>query len=305
MRAVNELRRLEEIEVIHTPEYLSGAVIASLLPATPLVFTEPGNIYERVAKGNPYDFATTQVFKVAARVCARRCAQCIATSETMRRWWLWTGVPPSRLTQIPLGIETRVFHRIPNARAELGLDRNENSILFAARLSPENGLGVTLRAVATLSTDLPDVHLHVLGTGPDTDRLKAEANRVGVGEITTWHGWVDYLDLPRWYSAADVFAFSGFSGGTPRVMLQAMACGTPIVASAIGGIVDHIDHAKKGLLFKSGSSDNMAEQLKRALTDKTLADHMAAEAHKYVLTNLTWTSLVPLLRDVYSKVVGS
>src|SRR5207237_6390237 len=77
-----ELRRRGPFDVIHVPEYLSGALF-SMLGRTPVVMTEPGNIYDRIAHGNPYDPYTTVVFKAAARVAARRCARLVATSAYM------------------------------------------------------------------------------------------------------------------------------------------------------------------------------------------------------------------------------
>lgn len=299
-RAYQELLKLEGVDVIHNPEYTSSALIASLNRHVPLVFTEPGNIFERVERGNPYDFLTTQVYKLAALTTARRASHLIATSEWMKEWWHRTGVPLSRITTIPLGIDSSVFHPIARARETLGLSARRKMILYAARLSRENGFDITLRACAALQDAFPDFDLHVLGAGPEEARFKGLAEELGLGGQVFWHGWVDFRQLPLFYSAADVFAFSGYSGGTPRVMLQAMACGCPVVASAIGGIVDHVRDGVTGLLFNAGDVAGMAERLKQLLEDEALRQRIGMASADYARENVSWDTLIPRIRAVYS-----
>jgi D-inositol-3-phosphate glycosyltransferase len=302
LRACRELRRLGKLDVIHTPEYTSGAVISSFYRIAPVVFTEPGNIYDRIANGNPYDRITTLVYKAAARLIARNCAHCFATSDWMKGWWQWTGVTPDRISLIPLGVDTTVFRPIRDARARLGIDNKSPIVLYAARLSRENGADVTLRAVARLRQTIPGLQLHVLGDGPEKVALQRLASQLEIANSTLWHGWVDFHDLPVYYSAADVLAFSGFSGGTPRVLLQAMACGTPAVASAIGGIVDHVRHGQTGLLFRAGRVEEMAIHIESLLADPRMARQLGQAGKAYVHSQVAWNVLVPRIREIYGEV---
>jgi glycosyltransferase involved in cell wall biosynthesis len=303
LRAYREVMKIGGIDVIHTPEYLSSAVITSLNRQTPVILTEPGNIYERIEHGNPYDFVTTQVYKAAARVTAAKAAHLIATSESMKGWWQRTGVPLSKITVIPLGIDTSLFRPVAGARERLGLSTERKIILYAARLSRENGLDITLRACAEMKTTVADFELHVLGEGPEKERYQQRASELGIGRQTVWHGWVDFEQLPAYYSAADVFVFSGSSGGTPRVMLQAMACGCPVVASEIGGITDHVQDGLTGFLFPAGSAKNMADFLAQLLLDDALRLKLGNEAEAYARTKVDWNMLIPKIRAVYRQAV--
>lgn len=300
-RAYRELLKIDGIDVIHIPEYTSSAIIATLNRRVPLVFTEPGNIFERVARGNPYDFLTTQIYKAAALTTARRAAHLIATSEWMKEWWHRTGMPLSRITIIPLGIDSTVFHPVSRAREMLDLPTQRKIILYAARLSRENGFDVTLRACAALRDSFPNFDLHVLGTGPEEDRYKKLARDLNMEGMVFWHGWVDFRQLPLFFSAADVFAFSGHSGGTPRVMLQAMACGCPVVASAIGGIVDHIHDGVTGLLFDAGNYALMGRLMLGLSEDDALRQTIGAAGLNYARTNVDWNVLIPRIRTVYEQ----
>jgi len=305
LAALRRLRSLGRVDVVHVPEYLSAAILSSLMPSTSVVLTEPGNIFERVARGNPYDPVTTLVFKAAARAAAARCARLVATSDEMAGWWRRTGFTPDRITRIPLGIDTSLFRRVERARPLLGLDGETPAVLYAARLSRENGVDVALRGFARLQQAMPGARLHILGKGPESATLEALSRELGIASQVSWHGWVDLKLLPAYYSAADVFLFSGRSGGTPRVLIQAMACGAPVVASAIGGIVDHVEHERTGLLFESGDARGLAVQLERILRDHELRARLGQAGEAYARASLDWDVLIRRLRsEVYEELAA-
>lgn len=299
LRAYRELKRLGPLDVIHTPEYHSAAIISSLNRDTPLVFTEPGNIYERIVYGNPYDTITTQVYKLAARIAARRCARLIATSEWMKEWWHRTGVPLDRITVIPLGVDTKLFHPRRGARRVLGFPEGVPILLCVTRLSKENGVNVVLQGAAMVMRDVSNCELHVVGSGPEQERLMTLANELGISEQTIWHGWVDLAYLPFYYSAADLFVFAGRSGGTPRVLLQAMACGAPVLASRIGGIVDHVAEGRTGLLFEPGVAEALARQASYVLMNRDFGSELGCKACEYARTSLDWDVLAEKIHEVY------
>ena len=298
------LRRLGPVDIVHVPEYFSAAVFGLVWRDIPVVFTEPGNIYERIANGNSYDAITTQAYKLAARRAASSSALMVATSSEMATWWERTGVTPDRIKRLPVGIDGSVFRRRPNARAELHLETQDPIVLFAARLSRETGLDIAVRAVAGLRRDGVPLEFHVVGDGPERRAMTRLAEDLGIGDVTRWHGWVDLRHLPAFYSAADVFVFPGSSGGTPRVLLQAMACGAAVVGSAIGGIVDHIKDDETGLLFPPHGVSELGERIYRVISEPNLARRLGEKAALYAHATVDWDILVPLLRrDVYEPII--
>ncbi|HLQ35641.1 MAG TPA: glycosyltransferase family 4 protein [Chloroflexota bacterium] len=304
LAAYRRLRSIGPVDVVHVPEYVSAPILAKLLRHTPVVFTEPGNIYERVAHGNPYDPITTAAFKLAARRAAASCARLVATSDEMARWWQWTGFSSERVVRIPLGIDTRLFRHLGHAKALLNFEPRNHHLVYAARLSRENGADIALNALALLRRSGRRAKLHVLGHGPERSSLTQLSRCLGISDDVIWHGWVDLGLLPAYYSAADVFLFSGRSGGTPRVLLQAMACRAPVAASEIGGIVDHVEHEHTGLLFASGRCDQLAATLERLLSDRELRLRLARNGEEYARRHVDWDVLVPRLRsEVYAPAV--
>jgi len=130
LRAVGELHKIKSLDIVHCPEYLSTAVAVLMTSGIPIIMTTPGNIYERIANANPYTWLTTQVYKVAAKISAKKCTKIIAISHEMMYWWQKTGVDPSNLIMIPNGVDVNIFHPIPNARDKLCLSKNRVYIVY-------------------------------------------------------------------------------------------------------------------------------------------------------------------------------
>lgn len=299
--ALDSLRRQGPFDIVHAPEYLSTA-LACRAGLTPVVLTEPGNIFERIANGNPYDRFTTQVYKWAARTSARGCARIIATSALMADWWQRSGALPAQIARIPLGVRLDGFAPQPDARRRHGWDADRPQVLFVARLSPETGAALLLRALPQVLAVFPQLQVHLVGSGPAEAELRAQAASLQIAHAIIWHGWVKLAELPGLYNAADMLVFPGSSGGTPRVMLQAMACGTPFVGTAIGGIVDHVD-ANRGWLVPPNDATALAAAIIAALRSPDLRLARATAARSYV-HSLDWSTIAArVATEVYTPLI--
>lgn len=298
-RAIQILKNYGQFDVIHAPEYLSTALLCYFGRIAPIILTEPGNIYERIANGNPYDYVTTQVYKWSARVSAKSCARIIATSDEMAYWWQRSGAQTTQIARIPLGVNLEGFSPIPQARQKLGWSSDQKHILFVARLSPETGAAALLRAFPQVVERYPEAHVHLVGSGVEVQKLRRLAEELAVSEKVHWYGWIPLHNLATYYSAADVMVFPGTSGGTPRVMLQAMACGVPFVGSAIGGIVDHIDASRTGWLVPAGNIEQLADAITQVFAHPADARQRAENAREYVLS-VSWPAIADrVYREVY------
>ena len=297
-RAIQTLQRYGPFDVFHAPEYVSTALLTLFERNTPIILTEPGNIYDRIANGNPYDFYTTQAYKLAAKRTARAAASVIATSDIMAYWWERTGTSPNRIAHIPLGVNLSDFEPVPNARQILAWSETQQHLLFAARLSVETGAQYLLEALPGVLHEFPNTQLHIVGSGKAEDNLHKQAAELKIEDKITWHGWVPLKELAKYYSASDAMVFPGISGGTPRVMLQAMACNTPFVGSAIGGITDHVKDDITGLLTPPANSVALATAIKQVLRQPIAAKARAERARVYVQT-LKWSNIA---ERVYAEV---
>ncbi len=304
LRAIKVLKKYGPFDVIHAPEYLTTALLSILYLRTPIVLTEPGNIYDRIANGNPFDFYTTQVYKLAARITARRCTKIITTSEVMDFWWKYSGAKSDRIIRIPLGVNLSLFSHVEGAKAKLNWDASKKNLLFTARLSVETGAQYLVEALQTVLQAFPDTYLHIVGSGLFEPVLQAKVAELKLNSFVQWHGWVPLDQLATYYSAADIMIFSGTSGGTPRVMLQAMACHTPFVGSAIGGIIDHVQTGTRGWLVPPRQPENLAETIIEVLSNQMEAQRRADNAYNYI-QSLGWTNIAHRVYfEVYQPLIN-
>jgi glycosyltransferase involved in cell wall biosynthesis len=181
-----------------------------------------------------YDAARRQrVRRVLAHVDA-----VIAVSETLREGIQELGVDRGLIHLIPPAVEHEIF--CPGdrllARTRLGLPATSPVLLWVGRMAPVKSVATLIDAVAALRRTHPAVRLCLVGDGPLRKQLESQAIRNGLGEHARFEGFVAPANLPDWYRAADVTVLPSASEGTPNVLLESIACGTPFVASDVGDV---------------------------------------------------------------------
>lgn len=300
-RAAGVLRRLQP-DLIHAPEYVSTAVLAVLGSRAPLVVTVPGNIFHRVAHGKPLDWGYTQFLKWAARTSARRCGRVIAISAEMKRWWEWTGSPPARTPLIPLGASPARFFPVQDARARLGLAPDRPLFVSVGRYSPEKGLLDLLAAVSRVrrGAEAAGAHFVLIGRGPQRPALEARIVELGLNGLVELRDWVDPAELPSWYSAADALLLPSHSEGFSRTIPEAMACGTPVLASRITGSEDHVQDGVNGWLYPAHDPAALAQVLRDRFQDPSGLRSIRESTLGYFRKCLDWGPIMQrVVREVY------
>lgn len=172
---------------------------------------------------------------------------------------------PARIRAIPNGCDATIFHpRDRNeARAALGIDADAELLVYVGRLVPEKGLRELLDAMATLAPQRPKLQLALVGEGPMRAELDAKVAadpklRVHVPGAQGPH------EVARWMAASDLVTLPSYSEGHPNVLVEALACGRPVVATPVGGIPEVVD-ADCGLLVAARDPVALASGLRDAL----------------------------------------
>jgi glycosyltransferase involved in cell wall biosynthesis len=178
------------------------------------------------------------------------------------------GVPADRVRVILDGVDRSVFcpGDQAEARRRVGVSPGEPMLLFVGGLLPVKAVDVLLNAAARLVADGTPVRLLVIGDGPQRTKLQSLAAELGLGERVRFVGAIPHADLPDWYRAADLFVLPSHSEGVPNVLLEASACGTPWVASNVGGIpeIAHLGVSRR-------VPPNRPEELANAIRDALAA----------------------------------
>lgn len=177
--------------------------------------------------------------------------------------------PGSAVSFSPVGIDFDLFSPGDKgaSRARLGIAPEAQVVLFAGRLAPEKGISHLLKAVADLAPRHPLLALYLVGSGPLEQALRAESQALGIQEHVCFAGYVDRLSLPDWYRAADVACLPSLFEGFPMTAAEAMACGTPVVATQAGGAEDVVREFECGILTRPRDASALGAAIAQVLND--------------------------------------
>lgn len=193
-------------------------------------------------------------------------------------------------------------------RARLGLPQDAAVLLFAGRIQPLKGPDVLLHAVARLLDDEPALRgrlvVPVVGGPSGTGLARPEslhklAAQLGIGDVVRFQPPVGQQELADWYRAATVLAMPSHSESFGLVALEAQACGTPVVAAAVGGLPVAVRHGETGYLVQGHRADDWAAVLRRFVTDPGLGLRMGAEAARHACA-FGWDAAARATARVYA-----
>jgi teichuronic acid biosynthesis glycosyltransferase TuaC len=187
-------------------------------------------------------------------------AAVITVSAALRQALLDLGAPEAKITVLRNGVDTRLFQLPADraaARAELGFARP--TLLSVGLLIERKGHHRTIEAM----TQLPDFDLAIVGDGPERDRLGFLVTRLGLGNRVRLVGARPHAELPVWYGAADASVLSSSREGWANVLLESMACGTPVIASPIWGNPEVVRSPAAGVITGENSPNGIADGVRR------------------------------------------
>jgi glycosyltransferase involved in cell wall biosynthesis len=234
--------------------------------------------------------------QIALQRHAYRCAHAIVANSSAARAQLeGEGVPASSIRVIPNGITVERFTPIPGARPV-------RTLVTVANLRPEKAHDVLLRAVAMLAPARPQLRLLVAGDGPRAADLRALASTLGIADRVDFLGHVD--DVASLLGRAGAFVLASRSEAFPNAAMEAMAAGLPVIASAVGGLLDLVDHGRTGLLVPVDDPGAFAGAIDQLMADPARAARIGAAARQDVMTRYSFDRMVRAFEDLYLTQLG-
>jgi glycosyltransferase involved in cell wall biosynthesis len=221
------------------------------------------------------------------------------TAERLRR-----QVPTADPAIIPFGATVAAPDAVPPIRSDPAAPLR---LLFVGRLVERKGVHLLLDALARLPP-APPVLLDVMGDGPERAALQAWASELGIAERVRFHGFVARQRLEAGLAECDAFVLpavvdaKGDVEGLGVVLIEAMACGKPTIASAAGGIVDIVRGGRNGLLVPPGDVGALAAAIERIRDDPAAAAAMGTTGREDARTDFSWDAIVERLTGVYEGV---
>lgn len=226
------------------------------------------------------------------------------------------GADPDKTTIIPNGYNPTDFFPIEQAtaRRHLGLAADQPTILQLGRLVPRKGIATVIQALALLKSQGINAQLLIVGGDsrqpdphltPEIERLRQLAISLDINEQVCFTGSRERHELRYYYGAADAFVTTPTYEPFGITPLEAMACGTPVVGSAVGGIKHTVQVNKTGFLVQPNDPATLADRLRLLLTDRALRQRLSLAAIQHVQTSYTWKQVAQQTATLYEQVTAS
>lgn len=320
-QGVAEFARSEHktYELIHSHYWLSGLVAGQLrsewgahLPVVHMFHTL-GHMKNRIAleetqRADPVRIqGEKEVLRLADRIVAS------TPAEEAQLNWLY-GADMEKVVTIPPGVDLERFHPIPKAlaKAEVGIPEDHRNIIFAGRIERLKGIDTLLKAMALIQERRPqtveNVCVAIIGGDPWTDdpddemaRLQALRKELGIHDLVTFLGSKDQEVLPYYYSAAEMVVMPSHYESFGLVALEAMATGTPVIASEVGGLAFVVRDGETGFHVPSRDPEALAEQIYRLLTDTSCGEALGRNGLRHA-QKFGWPIITEKIMALYEAV---
>ncbi|MFO3796593.1 MAG: glycosyltransferase [Anaerolineales bacterium] len=306
-------------DVIHSHYWLSGLAAEGLAAAwggTPIVhmFHTLGEMKNRIAR-NDGEREPLERLR-AEHHLVRRVERIIAATpaEEAQLRFLYRA-PRERIRVISPGVDIAHFYPIPKAEAKLylGFPPEERILLFVGRIEPLKGLDTLIRAVSCLSQrhHLGKFCLIIIGGDPEQDaqnvnseihRLQRLCDELCLGNLVIFIGKRGQHILPYYYSAAEVVIVPSHYESFGMVALEAMACGTPVIASQVGGLAFLVRDGETGYHVPDGDVQALCERMHFLLTHRDVHERIGLQAAAYARA-YDWKNIAEQILEVYREVL--
>jgi teichuronic acid biosynthesis glycosyltransferase TuaC len=251
------------------PDGVAAAMLAQKL-AKPLMLTARGS-----------DVNLLMQFRAPRRMILRalsRAQGIVAVSAALKRRLVELGAEGSRIRVLRNGVDTGIFHPVPMAEARAALDLGTGPVFASVgNLVPEKGHDLAMGAVAMI----PEATLLIVGDGPERQQLAQRARAFGIAERVRFLPVRPQRELPAVYGAADALVLASSREGWPNVVLEAMACGTPVVATAVGGVPEILADSIGGVVVPERSASALAAGMRSVMDQPPKRESVRAWAARF------------------------
>lgn len=283
------VRHVRDCDLVHAHWTLSGAcaAIARAIHKAPVLLTVHGSdIYRlpRLPAGRRF-----------TRWVLTHCNQISAVSNSLRETTIALGANPEHICVVSNGVDTQRF--------TMGDDRREDTILYVGSFIERKGLRYLLHSLPGIIRHHPERRLVLVGEGPQYEELVALATRLGVADHVTFLPFSPQDQVARWMRRARLLVLPSIEEGQGVVLLEALASGTPIVASNVGGIPDVVT-PDVGALVPPADPKTLGEAISRLMDDECRWLAASKAARSRAVQFYDWDHIAAQFVDLYEKTIA-
>lgn len=289
--ALSTTIRQLDFDLIHAHSHLfwmtATAVKIAKAMKKPVVTTVHGVLAERNSFVNlaQYSYLYTfgsRVFKNSTRTI------CLTNSDAAEI--VRFGANPKKIRVVPNAVDTSLFK--PG-------EENGNKLVWVGRFVPEKGIQYLVKAAKIVLSEHDDVKFVLVGEGPLRLYIMKLATKNGLKEKISFAGKMSQREVAQVMQSASVFVLPSLREGFPKTLLEAMACGKPVIASNIPGVNNVIGNTRGGILVPPKEPKALAETIVELLDDKSLRLKLGSRARQLVLERYNWTTVSDQIESVY------
>ncbi|MCE5338475.1 MAG: glycosyltransferase family 4 protein [Methanomicrobiaceae archaeon] len=289
------LKHWNSYDVVHAHSHLFFSTVLCALArkfrSTPLVVTNHGLVSQTAPGWLQRLYLPTvgkRVFRTADAI--------ICYTETERDQVVDLGVSPEKIHVIHNGIDTSVF--APSTSSS-----PKKQILWIGRFTPGKGVEYLLNGFQAFAQEFPDYTLVMVGRGPLNDDFTKMIQGMGLEEKVVLKDFVPNKDLPDLYRESPLFVLPSLEEGVPRTILEAMACGRPVVCTALPQLVNIVSGC--GVLVPTRDAVAVADALSTLVSDPAFARNLGQSARARIVSQYSWDDTVTRTLDLYASLVHS
>ena len=311
----------ERYDIIFSHYWLSGLVAEALRQRwqVPMVqmFHTLAEMKNRVAQ-TPEERDTPQRLNCEGEIM-RFADRLVAATPLEKNQMAWAyGASPQKIDVVPPGVDLNRFKPMgrDEAKANIGVPSEHRMLLFVGRIQPLKGIDILLRALALVKRReaklAANICVSIIGGDPNPDsgieqrefeRLKSLRVELGIEDLVTFLGAKDQDTLVNYYSAAEMVVMPSHYESFGMVALEAMACGTPVIASDVGGLSFNIEDGFNGFLVPGRDAPALAHKISLLLKYPALREQLSEQARSWV-RGYSWAHIADEVLEVFERTLA-
>ena len=302
---IKKLKRSEAADVVHCGRVLPEGVMAlglKYLTGTPFLCYVHGEDVTTAVESREYVFLIRRVLKNTKVVIANS----QNTADILTNQW---NVPVDKVRVLHPGVDTKRFTPVPacqETRQRLGWE-DRKVVLTVGRLQRRKGQDQLIRAISKIRESVPNVLYSIIGGGNDREYLEQIVAEEGVSEYVQFRGEPDDSELASCYQQCDLFVLPNRQEGNDiegfgMVLLEAQACGKPVIAGASGGTRETMKLSETGVVIPCDTPSPLDETVANLLLDDAKREQMGLAAREWVVEQFDWDSLAVKATELFDSV---
>lgn len=256
---------------------------------------------------NVYPFRDNWTLQQTMKVLAEA-DRVIAVSEALKMAAEAIAMPKKPIEVIYTGCDLEHFTFDANARKairqKLGIPLDSVVLIFVGNVLREKGVEELMQAFRTLASDLKRLHLLVVGDGPLLESLESASKKHRLSARVHFVGRRPHVEIPEWLSASDILVLPSWREGLPNVVVEAMGCSRPVVATRVGGIPEAVESGRSGFLIQKGDVRALTQAIAELASDQAKREEMGRAGRRVVEGRFSWEKNAEKTIEVYREVLN-